>query len=102
MSNEIKGYCNEHFYTDVHPYEVIKVISDKKVEVRRMKEIRKTQPIIQIGGFGGHCINNREIEYDYESLPDAPTKVIKLHKKGWNFGQFRMSDHPVYFYDYNF
>ena len=102
MSNEIKGYCNEHFYTDVHPYEVVKVISDKKVEVRPMKEIRKTQPIIQVGGFGGHCINNREIEYDYESLPDAPTKVIKLHKKGWNFGQFRMCDRPIYFYDYNF
>ena len=30
MTNEIKGYCNEHFYTDVHPYEVVKVISGQK------------------------------------------------------------------------
>ena len=102
METQIKGYCNEHFYTDVHPYEVVQVISDKKVVVRPMKEIRKTDPIIRPGGFAGHCINNREIEYDYESMPDAPTKTIKLHKRGWNHGQFRMCDHPIYFYDYNF
>lgn len=67
-----------------------------------MREIRKTDAIIQPGGFAGHCINNREIEYDYESMPDAPTKTIKLHKRGWNYGQFTMCDHPIYFYDYNF
>ena len=102
MSREIKGYCNEHFYTDVHPYEVVEVISEKKVVIRAMREIRKTNPIIQPGGFAGHCINNREIEYDYESMLDAPTRTIRLHKKGWDFGHFRMSEHPVYFYDYNF
>lgn len=102
METQIKSYCNEHFYSDVHPYEVVQVISDKKVVVRPMREIRKTDPIIQPGGFAGHCINNREIEYDYESMPDAPTKTIKLHKRGWNHGQFRMSDRPIYFYDYNF
>ena len=62
MSREIKGYCNQHFYTDVHPYEVVEVISEKKVIIRAMREIRKTDPIIQPGGFAGHCINNREIE----------------------------------------
>ncbi|HMS90849.1 MAG TPA: hypothetical protein PKC87_01385 [Candidatus Absconditabacterales bacterium] len=102
MSTEIKKYCNQHFYTDVHPWEVVEVINEKKVVIRPMKEIRKTDPIIIPGGFAGHCINNRAIEYDYESIPDAQTMTIKLHKKGWNFGQFRMSDEPLYYYDYNF
>ena len=102
METTIKKYCNEHFYTDVHPYEVIEIINEKKVVVRPMRETRKTDPIIISGGFSGHCINNYDIEYGYESMPDAPTKTIKLHKKGWNYGQFRMADHPIYHYDYNF
>jgi hypothetical protein len=102
MTNQIKGYCNQHFYTDVQPYEVVEVISEKKVVIRAMREIRKTDPIIQPGGFAGHCLNNREIEYEYESIPGAPTKIIKLLKKGWDGGHFIMSDRPIYFYDYNF
>ena len=102
MSTEIKKYCNEHFYTDIQPWEVVEVINEKKVVVRPMREIRKTDPEFIPGGFAGHCINNRSIEYDYESIPEAPTKTIKLHKKGWNYGHFRMSDRPIYYYDYNF
>jgi len=102
METNIKKYCNEHFYTDVHPYEVVEVINEKKVVIRPMKEIRKTDPIIIPGGFAGHCVNNDDIEYGYESIPDAPTKTIKLHKKGWNYGHFIMSNNPIYHYDYNF
>jgi hypothetical protein len=98
----IKSYVNYHMYTDVLPYEVVQVINDKKVVIRPMGQTRITKPEFIPGGFAGHCINNREIEYEYYSMPDAQTQILKLHKKGWGFGSFKMADRPIYFYDYNF
>jgi hypothetical protein len=37
-------YASEHFYTDVKAYEIVKVISDKTVEVRRLEATSSSQP----------------------------------------------------------
>lgn len=104
---EIKSYCNRHMYSDVHPYEVLETLSPTKVKVREMGHKLTKAPSYVLGGFLAHT-NNDEQEHEYFS--DESNPVIVLHwspaKKDWyergGHRNFRMSDKPVYFYDYNF
>ena len=59
-------------YTDVQPYEVVKVISDITVEVRPMKTKQTKFPQqFSPGGFVGHYHDNRSgQEYEYISDPE--------------------------------
>lgn len=104
---QIKKYANHLMYTDVDPYEVIRVISPLTVEVREMKtnQIRFPQEF-HPGGFSGHYSDNKGgQEYEYISDPEAPVIRIRFSKKGiWNYKgmRFLMADHPYKFYDYNF
>jgi len=52
-------YANLYGYSDVHPYEVVRVISEKTIEIRAMNASRDPnwKPEIIPGGFAGHCIN---------------------------------------------
>ena len=104
---EIKAYCNMVMYTDVHPYEVVKVISEKTVEVRPMKATPTVVPKdFHPGGFCGHWSDNRAQEYAYESNPEGATLRVRWSEanKRWQVGQqrFSMNDNPVKFHDYNF
>jgi hypothetical protein len=106
---EIKAYANYHMYTDVQPYEVVRVISDITVEVRPMKtkQIRFPQDF-SAGGFVGHFHDNRSgQEYEYISDPEAPVTRIRWSNanRQWQQGRymrFVMSDKPYKFHDYNF
>jgi hypothetical protein len=104
MTPEIKKYCNQYFYTDVEPFEVVKVISPKIVEIRPMKAIPVRLPQdFHAGGFSGHYADNWNQSYTYESIPDAPTERVHWSEKKQQWtGRRRMSDKPIYFYDYNF
>jgi len=97
-------YANWYGYSDVEPYEVVRVISDKTIEVRAMIATRDPswQPIMHAGGFSAHCSNQHTQRWFYESDPDAPVKRIRKGKKGWAKGNFRISAKPRKFYDYNF
>lgn len=97
-------YANEYGYSDVHPYEVVRIISDKTIEVRRMKATRDPnwKPVFHAGGFSAHCSNQHEQRWIYESNTDAETIRIRKSKKGWCKGRFKVNDKPVRFYDYNF
>ena len=99
---EIKSFCNLHLYTDIEPYEVVSVINPKKVVIRPMSATRISEMKFVVGGFAGHCTNNFDQKWSFESLPDAQTITITLTKKGWGQGMHRMSDKPIKFYDYNF
>ena len=105
---EIKKYCNFYGYSDVHPYEVVRVVSDQTVEIRPMGHSENKAKMNWVaGGFAGHCTNNYSQEYDYYSLPDAEVIRVRWSKanKTWQRGKymkFGMSDSPRYFYDYNF
>lgn len=100
---KIRKYCNERLYTDVNPYEVVRVVSDKIVEVRPMHaEITKRPKEFHPGGFSGHYSDNYAQEYKYTSVEDAPIMRLHLSKQGWGRGRFTMSDKPRKFYDFNF
>lgn len=100
-------YANLHMYTDVVPYEVVRVISDKTIEIREMDaDLAEGQrPTILPGGFSGHCTNQRELKYDIRSNPENPVVRARLHKDGMfhsKMGRHVISDEPRRFYDYNF
>lgn len=106
---EIKKYCNQHFYTDVEAYEVVKVISEQTIELRPMiaKQISAPKEF-HAGGFCGHYSDNRSgQDYEYTSNPDAETFRVRYSKRNrqWQIGKYNrfvMSDAPYKFHDYNF
>lgn len=103
---KIKAYANWRLFSDVKPFEVVKIISDKTVEVRAMNiELVRPAAALGVGGFSA-CYNNSSQEWKITSNPDAP--IIRLRwsetKQRWQYADtcFVMSDEPYYFYDYNF
>lgn len=100
-------FANMIGYSDVTPYEVVRIVSDKTIEIREMKAtlIEGWKPNMIPGGFSAHCANNGTQEYNYESNPEAQVIRARLNKNGkWKsaYGEHRISDKPKRFYDYNF
>jgi len=97
-------YANQYGYSDVHPFEVVRVISDKTIEVRAMTATKDPswQPKFHAGGFSAHCSNQSEQRWFYSSNPEAPVKRIRRGKRGWAKGTFIIEARPFRFYDYNF
>lgn len=88
-----KLYCNEHFYSDCHAYEVIEVINGgKKLGIRRLKATEQSP-----------CGNNWKLESD----ETEKVTYVKLYKNGcYGFSadskRFKLSNHPHEYYDYEF
>ena len=106
---EVRKYANYCMYTDVQPYEVVKVISDKTVEIRAMDTKQTKFPKdFHPGGFSGHYADNRSgQEYEYISNPEHRVERIRWSEanRQWQQGKharFSMSDKPYKFHDYNF
>lgn len=102
---KIRKYANLHLHTDVQPYEVVRVVSEKCVEVRPMETKQIEFPKeFHVGGFSAHCSDQHRQKYEYFSNENAPVMKIRKTKKGWRLGsmKFRMSNAPIKFYDYNF
>lgn len=101
-------FANQYGYSDVYPFEVVRVISDKTIEVREMDAERDESVKLEWapGGFAGHCINQRDQKWFITSNESNPVIRIRLSaKKGWqdkHGRRFGLSDQPVRFYDYNF
>ncbi len=94
-------------WTDRHPYEVVKVVSDKCLEVRAMHAeggLKKDHTFLR-GGFVGHIVDQHSAqEWVVTSNPEAPVIRIRLGAKGWkdkNGQTFRVGD-ATKFHDYNF
>lgn len=102
------NYANQYGYSDVTPYEIIRRVSDKTIEVRLMayKLDEDWKPEFHAGGFAAHCSNQHEQRYTYSSDEQEPIRRIRLHKNGrWydkNGNSYRLADKPRRFYDYNF
>lgn len=105
---EIKAYANKNGWTDVHPHEVVRKISDITVEVRMMKtELVKAPKEFHEGGFIGHFADNHAQEYKYFSNENMPVIRIRWSKskKQWqdkHGNTYTMDDQPYKFHDYNF
>tara|TARA_R110000822_G_scaffold88921_1_gene205717 strand:- start:18 stop:554 length:537 start_codon:yes stop_codon:yes gene_type:complete len=102
----IYEFCNYNGYSDTYPYEIVKVISDKTIEIREMDaEIKKDwkQDVI-LGGFAGHTVNNGG-EWDIKPNEANPIIRARRSKHGqWKSkcGRHSLNTQPVKFYDYNF
>jgi hypothetical protein len=104
-TTKIRKYANHIMWSDVEPFEVVRVISDKCVEIRPMQTKQIVFPKeIYVGGFSAHTADNYNQAYEYTSNETASTMRIRKGKKGWKSGnlKFSMSDAPIKFYDYNF
>jgi hypothetical protein len=101
------NYANHIGYSDITPYEIVRKVSDKTLEVRRMKAERDESVKLefQIGGFLAHCSNQSDQEWFISSDEESRVIRIRLGKNGWkdaHGGRYDLSDKPVKFYDYNF
>lgn len=100
-------YANQYSYTDITPFEVIRAVSDKTLEIREMKTERDDSVKLEfhVGGFSAHCSNQRDQEWFINSDETAPVIRIRLGKNGWKDAhgrRFKLDSEPVMFYDYNF
>lgn len=100
-------YANHYGYSDVNPYEVVRRVSDKTIEIREMDAERDESVKLEFhaGGFSAHCSNQHEQKWFIKSNPENPVIRIRWSKKGWkdkHGRKFDLRDHPTKFYDYNF
>lgn len=100
-------FANHYGYSDVTPYEVVRVVSDKTIEVREMDAERDDSVKLEfhVGGFSAHCSNQCDQRWNISSNPDNGVVRIRLGKQGWKDAhgrRFKLNDKPVKFYDYNF
>ena len=99
-------YMNKLGYTDIHPYEIVRKVSEKTLEVRAMDAVLDPnwKMVAHIGGFCAHVVNNGG-KWIITSNPENAVERVRLGKKGYKdkYGErFSLSSEPVKFYDYNF
>ena len=106
ISYSFYGYCNNHMYTDVQPYEIVKVISPKTIEVRQMDTVQTVKPKHFVsGGFSAHCVDQDKQDYNYSSNESNKVIRARLQKDGYYksiVGKHFLSEQPFKFHDYNF
>lgn len=104
----MEKFANRLGFSDVEPFEVVRVVSDKCIEVRAMSAERDPSWVPQwsVGGFAGNCSNQDSQRWIIASDASRPVVKIRLRKNGQWFSaygaRFALSDKPVRFYDYNF
>ena len=102
------NYANRMSYSDITPYEIVRHISAKTIEVREMEYILDPawKPEVIPGGFLGHCVNQRSQTYTYASDASRDSVRLRQHKNGMWYdadgNKFMLAEQPVRFYDYNF
>lgn len=103
INEELIGkYINRCLYTDAYPVGKIVGIKGKtKVLIQPVKaSANKTKMKIAVGGFAGHCINNRNQEYDFYEQGEVYEQ--RLSASMLKRMCFRIHDKPARFHDYNF
>ena len=81
------NYANHYGYSDVNPFEIVRRVSDKTIEIREMDAERDPEwkPEFHVGGFSAHCSNQREQRWNITSNPENRVIRIRLSKSGvWN------------------
>jgi len=103
------NYANHIGYSDVNPFEIVRRVSDRTIEIRAMNAERanpKEDMGFIPGGFVGHFADQHKQQWTITSNTEAPVTRIRLQKDGqWRckHGQrFVLGVKPVKFYDYNF
>ena len=104
---EGKLFATHYAYSDVNPYEVLRVVSDDCLEVREMNHEAdpNDKPQFVPGGFSAHCTHfgSRIISVN----PNGRVFRIRRKKKdptrwGYKSLRFALDKEPHAYYDYNF
>lgn len=99
-------FANFCGYSDNEPYEIVRVVSEKTIEIRLMDySENKVKMDFHAGGFSAHCSNQHKQEYDYTKNENNPVIRARLRKDGRFhsvYGKHVISAKPNRFYDYNF
>lgn len=105
----MKQFFNQKFFSDVEPYEIVEVVSPKRVKVRAMDSKLLNKPV-----YNEHhrITNNRELEYAYTSNEENREVIITKRKDGNWYQMGHKSGHyevkflnestPCKYYDYTF
>jgi hypothetical protein len=106
MTTTTYQYYNRHLYTDVIPFEVVRVVSSGTIDIRQMKATQiASATLLGVGGFAG-CWDNSTQGYSYESDENMPIIRIRLHANGeWRCkdgNRYKGSTVPIKHYDRNF
>jgi hypothetical protein len=105
-TGDLKMYANKMGYTDIHPYEIVRKVSEKTLEIRAMDTVLDPawKMVAHVGGFCANVVNNGG-EWIITSNPENTVIRVRLGKKGYKnkYGErFVLSSEPEKFYDYNF
>ena len=101
------GYANESGYSDMYPYEIVKVVSENTIEIRAIDTERDDSVELKwvSGGFAGHCVNQAQQKWFYKSNPDNSVRRIRRRKDGYFYNHCNrvyLAQEPRKFHDYNF
>jgi hypothetical protein len=109
-----KIYMNRMCYTDIEPYEVVRINTVKNITIRPMKSVEtqesKAARIASFipGGFCGHTDNSVQ-QWDItsdETIDEKDYITVRMHKDGRYYdaqgGVYIMSKTPTRYYDFNF
>lgn len=100
------SHANNLGWTDVNPFEIVKVVSAKTIEVRMMDSVELPwERDFHEGGFFGHTSNQNEQKWKITSNPSNPVMKARLRKDGYfhsDHGRHSLSNEPRKFYDNNF
>lgn len=107
MTTQTTQYVNHYGYSDINPFEVVRKVSDKTLEIRAMSAERDPSWKMEFvpGGFFGTVVNQNSQRWVINSDPNGHVVRIRLGKRGWkdaHGNRYGLSDEPVKFYDYNF
>ena len=99
-------FANYQGYSDVNPYEIVKVVSPKTLEIRAMDSNELPwEKDFRAGGFCGTMVNQRDQKWDITRNKENQVIRIRLGKKGWvdsHGNRHTLSQEPHKFHDYNF
>ena len=102
------AFANQISHSDVTPFEVIRHVSGKTVDIREMDAVRSNLDAdtgFAAGGFVGHFADQGAQQWTITSNPENRTVRIRLGRKGWRDtwgNRYDMCGAPRRFYDYNF
>ena len=89
-------FANFHGYSDIMPFEIVRVISDKTIEIREMDaEQGDWKPVILQGGFAGHYENQHDQVWNIKSNETNPVIRARLNKdkKGREYWKSSYGNH---------
>ena len=101
-------YANHIGYSDVNPFEIVRRVSEKTIDIRAMDSEQDPtwKPEFVAGGFSAVCLNNCEQRWIITPNENGEVVRIRKHSSGvWkdkHGRRYSLADTPQKFYDYNF